>query len=204
MINWRFLFLCDFKSVSCKRHYSLLGHVPTLYCRQICQLHTHARMQAHSAFLYLTSLHLNLDLEPLNRPDKTKDPTYLSLKVKSTKLFPSHQHSTPWIHMPLTSVSAFQHNHWLICSVSTGNGCVIHRNSPEAEICRVANRVLDELVQPFQDIQIDDNEYAALKAIVFFDPGSKKPSLNSSRGWTLTLFYQLALVSPFRIRCRYN
>lgn len=34
--------------------------------------------------------------------------------------------------------------------------------------------MLDELVQPFQDIQIDDNEYAALKAIVFFDPGSKK------------------------------
>uniref|UniRef100_A0A673AKD7 Hepatocyte nuclear factor 4, gamma n=1 Tax=Sphaeramia orbicularis TaxID=375764 RepID=A0A673AKD7_9TELE len=55
-----------------------------------------------------------------------------------------------------------------------GNGCVIHRNSPEPEICRVANRVLDELVQPFQDIQIDENEYAALKAIVFFDPGKKK------------------------------
>ncbi|XP_055006851.1 hepatocyte nuclear factor 4-gamma isoform X2 [Boleophthalmus pectinirostris] len=54
-----------------------------------------------------------------------------------------------------------------------GNGCVIHRNSPEAEISRVANRVLDELVQPFQDIQIDENEYAALKAIVFFDPDAK-------------------------------
>ncbi|XP_051910640.1 hepatocyte nuclear factor 4-gamma isoform X3 [Hippocampus zosterae] len=54
-----------------------------------------------------------------------------------------------------------------------GNGCVIHRNSPEPELCRVANRVLDELVQPFQDIQIDDNEYAALKAIVFFDPDAK-------------------------------
>uniref|UniRef100_A0A3Q3WBM0 Uncharacterized protein n=1 Tax=Mola mola TaxID=94237 RepID=A0A3Q3WBM0_MOLML len=51
-----------------------------------------------------------------------------------------------------------------------GNGCVIHSNSPEPEICRVASRVLGELVQPFQDIQIDDNEYAALKAIVFFDP----------------------------------
>ncbi|XP_076014180.1 hepatocyte nuclear factor 4-gamma [Genypterus blacodes] len=54
-----------------------------------------------------------------------------------------------------------------------GNGCVIHRNSTEPEICRVANRVLGELVQPFQDIQIDDNEYAALKAIVFFDPDAK-------------------------------
>lgn len=55
-----------------------------------------------------------------------------------------------------------------------GNDCVIHRNSPVPEICRVANRVLDELVQSFQDIQIDDNEYAALKAIVFFDPGNRK------------------------------
>lgn len=63
--------------------------------------------------------------------------------------------------------------------MSAGNGCVIHRNSPETELCRVANRVLDELVQPFQDIQIDENEYAALKAIVFFDPGSKKLSTNS-------------------------
>ncbi|XP_072306740.1 hepatocyte nuclear factor 4-gamma isoform X2 [Eucyclogobius newberryi] len=54
-----------------------------------------------------------------------------------------------------------------------GNGCVIHRNSPEVEISRVANRVLDELVHPFQDIQIDENEYAALKAIVFFDPDAK-------------------------------
>uniref|UniRef100_A0A8C5DJT9 Hepatocyte nuclear factor 4-gamma-like n=1 Tax=Gouania willdenowi TaxID=441366 RepID=A0A8C5DJT9_GOUWI len=57
--------------------------------------------------------------------------------------------------------------------VCAGNGCVIHRNSPESEISRVANRVLDELVQPFHDIQIDDNEFAALKAIVFFDPDAK-------------------------------
>ncbi|XP_056104937.1 hepatocyte nuclear factor 4-gamma isoform X4 [Rhinichthys klamathensis goyatoka] len=54
-----------------------------------------------------------------------------------------------------------------------GNGCVVHRNCPEPEIGRVSNRVLDELILPFQDIQIDDNEYAALKAIVFFDPDAK-------------------------------
>ncbi|XP_014012623.1 hepatocyte nuclear factor 4-gamma isoform X1 [Salmo salar] len=54
-----------------------------------------------------------------------------------------------------------------------GNGCVIHGSSAEPDIGRVANRVLDELVLPFQDIQIDDNEYAALKAIVFFDPDAK-------------------------------
>uniref|UniRef100_A0A6Q2YFU2 Hepatocyte nuclear factor 4, gamma n=1 Tax=Esox lucius TaxID=8010 RepID=A0A6Q2YFU2_ESOLU len=54
-----------------------------------------------------------------------------------------------------------------------GNGCVIHRGCAEQSIGRVANRVLDELVLPFQEIQIDDNEYAALKAIVFFDPDAK-------------------------------
>ncbi|XP_028924000.1 hepatocyte nuclear factor 4-gamma isoform X2 [Ornithorhynchus anatinus] len=54
-----------------------------------------------------------------------------------------------------------------------GNGSIVLRNSPEVEISRVANRVLDELVRPFQEIQIDDNEYACLKAIVFFDPDAK-------------------------------
>ncbi|XP_036997038.1 hepatocyte nuclear factor 4-gamma isoform X1 [Artibeus jamaicensis] len=54
-----------------------------------------------------------------------------------------------------------------------GNNYIIQRNSCEVEISRVANRVLDELVRPFQEIQIDDNEYACLKAIVFFDPDAK-------------------------------
>ncbi|MBN3305004.1 HNF4G factor, partial [Amia calva] len=57
-----------------------------------------------------------------------------------------------------------------------GNDYVIHRNCPEVEISRVANRILDELVVPFQEIQIDDNEYASLKAIVFFDPDAKSLS----------------------------
>lgn len=42
---------------------------------------------------------------------------------------------------------------------------------PEMEIARVATRILDELVKPLREIQIDDNEYACLKAIIFFDPG---------------------------------
>lgn len=87
----------------------------------------------------------------------------------------------PHQHTSLLSISFNTTADWLH-SVSAGNGCVIHRNSPEAEICRVANRVLDELVQPFQDIQIDDNEYAALKAIVFFDPGNKKGHLSTLPG----------------------
>lgn len=29
---------------------------------------------------------------------------------------------------------------------------------------------MDELVRPFMEVQIDDTEFATLKAIVFFDP----------------------------------
>uniref|UniRef100_A0A4W3IRH7 Hepatocyte nuclear factor 4, alpha n=1 Tax=Callorhinchus milii TaxID=7868 RepID=A0A4W3IRH7_CALMI len=54
-----------------------------------------------------------------------------------------------------------------------GNDFIIPRNCPELEISRVATRILDELVQTFQELQIDDNEYACLKAIVFFDPDGK-------------------------------
>ncbi|XP_025047271.1 hepatocyte nuclear factor 4-alpha isoform X2 [Alligator sinensis] len=54
-----------------------------------------------------------------------------------------------------------------------GNDHIIPRNCPElVEVSRVAIRILDELVLPFQELQIDDNEYACLKAIIFFDPGS--------------------------------
>lgn len=51
---------------------------------------------------------------------------------------------------------------------------------PELEIARVAIRILDELVKPLRDIQVDENEYACLKAIIFFDPGkslSRLPNL---------------------------
>lgn len=54
-----------------------------------------------------------------------------------------------------------------------GNDRIIPRNCPEIEISRVANRILDELVRPFHDLQIDDSEFACLKAIVFFDPDAK-------------------------------
>jgi len=36
---------------------------------------------------------------------------------------------------------------------------------------RLAARVLDELIEPLRDAQIDDTELACLKTIVFFDPG---------------------------------
>lgn len=42
--------------------------------------------------------------------------------------------------------------------------------SSDLDISRVGTRVMDELVKPLTDVQIDDTEFACLKAIVFFDP----------------------------------
>ena len=53
-----------------------------------------------------------------------------------------------------------------------GNDFVLPRNSQELEISRVVGRILDELVRPLREVQIDDSEFACLKAIVFFDPGT--------------------------------
>ncbi|KAK6624560.1 Transcription factor HNF-4 [Polyplax serrata] len=60
-----------------------------------------------------------------------------------------------------------------------GNNCIITRYSPEnarspdVDISRVGMRVMDELVKPLTEVQIDDTEFACLKAIVFFDPNAK-------------------------------
>ncbi|XP_066900919.1 hepatocyte nuclear factor 4-gamma isoform X5 [Halyomorpha halys] len=52
-----------------------------------------------------------------------------------------------------------------------GNNCIIPRYC--GDISRVGTRVMDELVRPLAEVQIDDTEFACLKAIVFFDPNSK-------------------------------
>ena len=54
-----------------------------------------------------------------------------------------------------------------------GNDFIMPRNCTELEISRVVARILDELVKPLREVQIDDSEFACLKAIVFFDPGEK-------------------------------
>ncbi|CAL4106005.1 unnamed protein product, partial [Meganyctiphanes norvegica] len=50
-----------------------------------------------------------------------------------------------------------------------GNDCVILRNSSD-ELSHVGHRLMDEVVLPLRDVNIDEQEYACLKAIVFFDP----------------------------------
>lgn len=52
-----------------------------------------------------------------------------------------------------------------------GNDYIIPRQTQDMDIARVAGRILDEIVNPFREVQIDDSEFACLKAVVFFDPG---------------------------------
>ncbi|XP_075217195.1 hepatocyte nuclear factor 4 isoform X5 [Lycorma delicatula] len=60
-----------------------------------------------------------------------------------------------------------------------GNNCVITKYcaeagiAPDLDISRVGTRVMEELVRPLTEVQIDDTEFACLKAIVFFDPNAK-------------------------------
>ena len=44
----------------------------------------------------------------------------------------------------------------------------------EIEIYHIGIRIMDEIVKPLRDIQMDDTEYTCLKAIVFFDPSNSK------------------------------
>ncbi|KAL5022787.1 hypothetical protein ScPMuIL_001942 [Solemya velum] len=54
-----------------------------------------------------------------------------------------------------------------------GNDSLIPRHSTDVDIGRIANRIIDELINPLREIQIDDSEFACLKSIVFFDPEAK-------------------------------
>lgn len=51
-----------------------------------------------------------------------------------------------------------------------GNDFIIPRDSPDKDITLIGNRIMDEVVSVLQEIDIDDTEFACLKAIVFFDP----------------------------------
>lgn len=56
-----------------------------------------------------------------------------------------------------------------------GNDYVLPRqHTHDPDISRITGRVLDELVRPLRDVQIDDSEFACIKAIVFFDPSESE------------------------------
>lgn len=56
-----------------------------------------------------------------------------------------------------------------------GNDFIIRRNSPIIgspldEAANIGARILDELVSVLAEVGIDDQEFACLRTIVFFDP----------------------------------
>ncbi|RWS07404.1 hepatocyte nuclear factor 4-gamma-like protein [Dinothrombium tinctorium] len=69
-----------------------------------------------------------------------------------------------------------------------GNDFVIYRHSPDEDINRIGVRIMDELVSVLRDVQIDDWEFACLKAIVFFDPSTYEHSVKG-------------LTEPQKIKC---
>ncbi|XP_023211453.1 hepatocyte nuclear factor 4-gamma-like [Centruroides sculpturatus] len=53
-----------------------------------------------------------------------------------------------------------------------GNHLIITRDAADPVVNRIGCRVMDELVNVFREIEIDNSEFACLKAIVFFDPNA--------------------------------
>jgi hypothetical protein len=58
-------------------------------------------------------------------------------------------------------------------TIILGNGTVLSRENSEFEISKVTGMILNLIVNPLRDIQINDHEFSCLKAIVFFDPDSR-------------------------------
>ncbi|CAL1532754.1 unnamed protein product [Lymnaea stagnalis] len=50
------------------------------------------------------------------------------------------------------------------------NESIITRQNADPDVGHVASRILDEIVSPMREIQVDDSEFACLKTLVFFDP----------------------------------
>ena len=44
-------------------------------------------------------------------------------------------------------------------------------NESQPEINVVTERILDEIVSPLSELNLDDTEFACLKAMIFFNPG---------------------------------
>lgn len=57
-----------------------------------------------------------------------------------------------------------------------GNNSILTKQNPEQrmepnlDISKIGARIIDELVSAMKDIQLDNEELACVKALVFFDP----------------------------------
>ena len=55
--------------------------------------------------------------------------------------------------------------------ILANNSVIPYHETPETDINRIANRVIDELVCSVREFHLDEVEAVSLKTIVFFDPG---------------------------------
>lgn len=61
----------------------------------------------------------------------------------------------------------------------------------DIDISMIGMRVMDEIVKPLCEIDIDDTEFACLKAIVFFDPSKySTPYLYKNTMSSVQRFYK--------------
>ncbi|ESN99036.1 hypothetical protein HELRODRAFT_67417 [Helobdella robusta] len=58
------------------------------------------------------------------------------------------------------------------------NDTVITRTSLDNEQNKITCRIMDELIQPMRDIQMDESEFACLLAIILFDPSSRNLTIS--------------------------
>lgn len=59
-------------------------------------------------------------------------------------------------------------------SILLGNNTIASRSSKDPIVALIAARVLDELIVPLRQIQMDGSELIFLKALLLFDPRKKK------------------------------
>ncbi|XP_043222644.1 hepatocyte nuclear factor 4-gamma-like isoform X2 [Amphibalanus amphitrite] len=56
--------------------------------------------------------------------------------------------------------------------VLLGNSSVVTRGAQDVSMNKIGGRLMDEIIRPLQEMRVDQTEYSALKAIVFFDPAA--------------------------------
>ena len=68
-------------------------------------------------------------------------------------------------------IPLFRPKHFcIVLVVHYGSFSIIRHYLQDEEVRKIGVRVMTELVEPFREVEIDDEEFACLKAIVFFDP----------------------------------
>ena len=61
----------------------------------------------------------------------------------------------------------------VIVKTDCGTDRSFYSTTQDTVVRDIGVRVMNELVSPFKAIQMDDTEFACLKAIVFFDPHAR-------------------------------